>query len=509
DWFTEPEAAATDDEAAMDWPHTVDDVAAELAAIESSLSSAGFQSSPEEANDEAPLPEVPDWLSEFEPQPVQDDEAPTAPADTELEDAFAAALPAAAQPIEGSGLEWLDDVGEQAAEQAAAELGATPQPETGVPDWLSELEPQVSTPIVDTSAETMDWLDEIAPAPPETFAFEEGSSGEPPSPAAPPEGDLPDWLVELTPDDQFDQEDRTTADEAPAEPAAFDFDAITAEPAATTGGPERGSEDWLIAIGAAAAASAAGAADPEDDAAFSSTNSEQPTSDEQAQEFDDEDWLIEPPVEAPLPAHEPLDLGEYEANAEDEDFEWLSEDEETDFATVETPSAGFDPLAQDEEDAEEKAAIDETVEALAIHGDVLVQKPASNAPDWLNAMVPGLDVDFEATEEDEPIEQAFAEEFADFDDEVEEATIAPTSREFGWLSEIVEQEETAEAVVERPRPRFAFGSRPAWLKFSSKPAWMKPSSEASGAAAKDQELPDWPDEPRDAESDTDIPDWLR
>src|SRR6185369_13475965 len=32
--------------------------------------------------------------------------------------------------------------------------------------------------------------------------------------------------------------------------------------------------------------------------------------------------------------------------------------------------------------------------------------PASNAPDWLNAMVPGLDVDYDAPE-DEPVETEY------------------------------------------------------------------------------------------------------
>ncbi|MFQ3565940.1 MAG: tetratricopeptide repeat protein [Aggregatilineales bacterium] len=508
DWLTEieaEEAAEMEDEAAVDWLQNVDDVAAELAAIEASLSSAGFQSSPL-AGDEALLPEVPDWMGEFGAQPIQEDRSPAETVDSGIEEAFAAA-----QPIKGGDLEWLDDVGEQAAEQAAAELEATLYPEAGVPDWLSELEPQASTPAADTSAENIDWLDEIAPATPkpaETLGFEERLAAEEPlSSGASPASDLPDWLIELAPDEPFEQDDQTAAEETSAEPSAFDFNAIMAEPAATVGEPERSEEEWLTGIGAAAMASTDSEASLDDEETFNSESSEQPISNEQGEELDDEEWLIETPVETQLPAHEPLALGEYEAGAQDEDFEWLSEDEEADFATVETSFATYDSLDQDEEDAEETAAIDETVEALAIHGDVLVQKPASNAPDWLNAMVPGLDVDFEAIEEDEPIEQAFAEETADFDDEA----AAPANREFGWLSEIVEQEETAEAAVEQPRPRFAFGSRPAWLKFSTKPAWMKPkpSDEASRSATHDQELPDWPDEPRDAEGDSDIPDWLR
>lgn len=503
DWLTELNAEEAEDEAAADWQN-VDDVAAELAAIEASLSSAGLQSS-QAADDETLVPEVPDWLGEFGAQPLQEGASPAKTDDSGLEEAFAAALP-----LEGGDLEWLDDVGEQAAEQVATELESTLPAEAEVPDWLSELEPQATAPTAGASDENLDWLDEIAPAapePPEPFAFEEASAGEP-SLGAPPASDLPDWLIELTPDEQFEQDDheRTAAEETSAEPSAFDFDAMMAASAASVGEPESESEDWLMGIGAAAAASAASETNFNDDETFSSESSEQPLSDDQAEEIDDGDWLVEAPVETPLPAHEPLSLGEYEASAQDEDFEWLSEDEEADLAAVEPSSAAFDSAAEEETEDEEEAAIDETVEALAIHGDVLVQKPASNAPDWLNAMVPGLDVDFEATEEDEPIEQAFAEEFTDFDDE---EAASPASREFGWLSEIIEQEERAEAAVEQPRPRFTFASRPAWLKFSSKPAWMKPPAEASRSASNDQELPDWPDEPRDAESDTGIPDWLR
>ncbi|RMG74864.1 MAG: hypothetical protein D6711_07860, partial [Chloroflexi bacterium] len=83
--------------------------------------------------------------------------------------------------------------------------------------------------------------------------------------------------------------------------------------------------------------------------------------------------------------------------------------------------------------------------------------PADNAPDWLNAMVPGLDVDFEA-EEDTPIEAEF---------------IPESTSGFEWLNAIVETEANQPPIIHpdnlpgkssKQEARFVFSRPPLWLR---------------------------------------------
>src|SRR5262249_55697545 len=57
--------------------------------------------------------------------------------------------------------------------------------------------------------------------------------------------------------------------------------------------------------------------------------------------------------------------------------------------------------------------------------------PASNAPDWLNAMVPGLDVDYDAPE-DEPVETEFLPTNRAASAKPTPAKEGKTRPEFGW-----------------------------------------------------------------------------
>ena len=102
--------------------------------------------------------------------------------------------------------------------------------------------------------------------------------------------------------------------------------------------------------------------------------------------------------------------------------------------------------------------------------------PATNAPDWLNAMVPGLDMDFESAE-DEPVESEFAGAF--------DETVGARS-EYAWVIDLVEQEEmeTAPAAMvseaEFEQPRFVFRSLPAWYR------------QSNGSSGDDDDFADWP-----------------
>jgi hypothetical protein len=169
-------------------------------------------------------------------------------------------------------------------------------------------------------------------------------------------------------------------------------------------------------------------------------------------------WLDEPAVEA-----------EEELVAANEGVpEWLDQ-EESEFAEEESGAALFDET-EEIEDNEEEAAVEE---------EFLEPTPAQNAPDWLNAMVPGLDVDYEAA--DELVEE----------EEIEASAGDGAKREFAWLVELVEEEMSA-----TERPNFAF-SRP--------PAWVEPTSSAATNGDIDDDLPDWPSD----DADADVADWLR
>ncbi len=112
---------------------------------------------------------------------------------------------------------------------------------------------------------------------------------------------------------------------------------------------------------------------------------------------------------------------------------------------------------------------------------------ASNAPDWLNAMVPGLDIDYSA-QEDAPIEREFAPE------PMLSAQSADDDSDYAWVNQLVD-EETALAATLPPMPpappelppatpapqrrRFVFSRPPAWLRRSA----PKPSAETSASAS--------------------------
>ncbi len=85
------------------------------------------------------------------------------------------------------------------------------------------------------------------------------------------------------------------------------------------------------------------------------------------------------------------------------------------------------------------------------------------APEWLNAMVPGLDMDF-APENDEQIETSFidAEGGHRTRDTAATETGNPT-RAFKWLLDIVDEEADSVVAPARRRPRFVFTRPPLWL----------------------------------------------
>jgi hypothetical protein len=123
----------------------------------------------------------------------------------------------------------------------------------------------------------------------------------------------------------------------------------------------------------------------------------------------------------------------------------------------------------------------ETVEALS----------EDNAPAWLNEMVPGLDLDYADQDADEPIEALYPE-----------GMTGASSRDFAWLSAIVDQELAPPMTLPTPGvpapAASATGTGPAGrvarFVMSRPPAWLRrlgARAEQGGAAAKDDDLPPW------------------
>jgi hypothetical protein len=84
----------------------------------------------------------------------------------------------------------------------------------------------------------------------------------------------------------------------------------------------------------------------------------------------------------------------------------------------------------------------------------------SNAPDWLNAMVPGLDID--TTAGAQGITDLLGDETTD-----ETADAAAMPEDYQWLNEMVEEETQSDIIVPAvasQSPRFVFSRPPRWLR---------------------------------------------
>jgi hypothetical protein len=423
-----------------------------------------------EANTAAEPGETPDWLAAMAPA---DETAPTPTEDTGLEwmaeaepEAEAAESPdwlAASAPVESpasepepmastdSGLEWMSEA------ETPAEPGETPDwlaamapAEEAVPatedanlEWMAEAEPEAEP------AETPDWLAASAPVeqpasesePAAESSYDWMSEAEPAN-AVSSADDSPSWLSELGP----------STEEPSLEPEA---EAVTSD-----------SPSWLSELAPS---------DSEDESA--------PEEELEATAGETPDWLA-----AMAPAQEtsvsPADFGwgAQQAAADNQpvtpEYSWLNEmnaSEESELADAEFV------------DSEEMAA---------------APVPAENAPDWLNAMVPGLDVDYEAPE-DEPVESEYIQGAARRED-VPVASTSPT-REFEWLNQIV-AEEALEPVQQSSRRRFVFSRQPVWLR---RPVEQQDITPAATKPDEDGDLLGWLKDDDADDKDFDLPPWLQ
>jgi hypothetical protein len=173
----------------------------------------------------------------------------------------------------------------------------------------------------------------------------------------------------------------------------------------------------------------------------------------------------------------------YDVEPVHSEFGWLddAEDDQIYEPEIMEPEAAIesDFVVDDQQDATWDGEIDEIERAYA---SANAPPPAENAPDWLNAMVPGLDLDYQPGEDDalEPIEAAGEKKGPDFD----------------WLSNIVEEEtgqvEAIRDVAEQgTRRRFVFSRLPAWLRKPVERQDSADSGQDKGTSNDDFELPDW------------------
>ncbi len=491
-----------------------------------------------------------DWLASFGGMDDDEEEAAVEPAAELAGDDWLSGI---GTPAPKSADDWLMDVGEEAFEPTdeppaadwLADIGADAvsaeqtTAQSGGDDWLSgfDLDEDAEPTAEGLSAgaaplPTADWLsgftlDEISEDS-EALAETDVSAwlGEPDA------ADLPaitsedimgtssgdDWFSSLESDREAEQEAGSLAGaDWLADISDTDEDAFTA--AAAEEEPQQ--EDWLSQFGESTPA-ATGTTDWL--AALDTDEDEQ----EEAQ-FETADWLtgeedeLAPAVSADeswldqfRPTETDIAVTLLEEEPADEQYDWLSELDGEPSARQPEPAAKAAHFALD-------LVAEDTGEESADYAEELELTAASNAPDWLNAMVPGLDVDY-AAEEDRPLEQAYIEAPLHRPRTVDYASAAS---EFNWLQQIVD-EESRPAESERPAPpstlpmpvaapatarrRFSFSRPPAWLRRTETPA---ATPAASATAMFDDDLPAWLDDADvmndnfDDLNDADLPDWLK
>ncbi|MBZ0283104.1 MAG: hypothetical protein K8L97_20370, partial [Anaerolineae bacterium] len=450
-----------------------DESAAEPEPVAEEAGGFEWMSSAEE-EDEEPLAEeavVPDWMSAMQPDEPAAEPEPVAK--------------------EAGGFEWMSSVEEDEpdAEEAA------------VPDWMSAMQPD--EPAAEPVAE-------------EAGGFEWMSSAEEEDEPLAEEAGVPDWMSAMQPDESaaepvaeeaggFEWMSSAEEDEPDAEPVADSF-RWSEEPVAATDTP-----DWLsqleqedeaeaeqpIAAATGSSSEWMSSVEENDEPAVVDGNFHWGDEAEAEPTADMPDWLSEMQPDEPVSKVEPVDA----RTVVDENFQWSDEAEAEPVA--ETPDwlrsiQSDEPELEPELEAEAAASSeftwiddinasdesqpefdDEPLEAVA----ELEDSPVGNAPDWLNAMVPGLDVDFEAPE-DEQIEREFA---AGSENRmmpvVPETPRSRSKRDFDWLVDIVDNETRPMTAVDEKAARRRFS-------FTRQPAWLRPPTEKQ-TDADDIDLPPW------------------
>lgn len=447
DWLAEFAPEAGEAEPAAETVDTVA-VAEEEADWLSALGEAADDEGGVVAETVAVASEEMDWLAELAPaeltpegdgafHPTEDD----------------AAVASSEVPLAAAGVgvaDWLAELGEAAEDESTDEDEAEAVPVASEEmEWLAALEPDAEAAA--STAEDYPWMntDSETGVPTEIAAAEVSMAA----------GEDEAWLTDL--------EVATSETGAPTEIAA-------AEVSMAVGDDE---DAWLTELEAATSETElAGEPIAEEDLSWLAADEVSDSELEEAlQPAADEDmgWLseLEPEgVAAAAAVAAAVSSTGTEVPGDEDDLSWLPADELEEEPEAE-PVAEADAVT--ESDAEEAAFDSEPGE----DEEALEPTPAINAPDWLNAMVPGLDVDYEAAEDDWT--------------EDEEAAFDASEREYAWVEQMVE-EEMGEVAY-------------AGYSFSHPPAWLSSRGSPSQSPAPDDDLPDWISD----DTDADVPSWLR
>lgn len=314
-------------------------------------------------------------------------------------------------------LDWLESAGDD--QPAADAVGSETSLDSEIPDWLEAAgEGASADESPDAVDEALDWLDkddesaDSVPVPQEPDWFSEVDTGRM---AAEPAEDTPDWL-----------KDMVAADDRPSEAASDDM-------------------SWL---------------DDSQNVIGDVTNA-QP---------DHED--------AGGPSYE---LSHIEGEESTEAVETLELEPEPDVEFVAPVSSVVDvdvPASQLEVQKELSGEILDDADLLEPEPpvDETLTPAAANSPDWLNAMVPGLEVNVDAQE-------AADDESGEF--------LSGGKSDFSWLTAIVEEELAPPKVAAPSRrvSRFPFDEPPVWLRVLRDET--QTSTPVATAENDDDALPDW------------------
>jgi hypothetical protein len=386
--------------------------------------------------------EMPDWLSgmqppEPEPALVEQPRAGTTPLDQ---------------------IDW----GDQAVQSAEDDhYDEEPVQAVEMPDWLSGMQPAEPEPVIEearagtTPLDQLEWGDQAEPVTAADMLTEEPVL----------EAETPDWLAQAEPPVE---EPLSEAAVTPEAEFAAAWDELAPAEAASDEAEWAAQANEVIAEADAAIAEPVAAVE------------------------DDLGWMREAELEAAEPemAIAAADELNWEAQPESAEAAWLED----------APIGNDDLMAAASTDGAESWAADPVPAGAGMAGDwaddgepeaesdweeVLETSPALNAPDWLNDMVPGLDINYDA-EEDTATEELY----------VPVAAINPgTLRQkvdYAWLMEIADEESRnmlpiTDTVLSRKR-RYIFTREPVWLR--------RPTEQRNATAVA-------------AESDIDLPPWLQ
>jgi len=336
-----------------------------------------------------------------------------------------------------------------------ASLGFTPQSDTVEDDpssnfdWLTDSSPVTPAvnPAFDMSEDDdggMDWLAASAPTDATPSAFD--------APADADDDGSMDWLAASAPTD--------------ATPSAFD---------APADADDDGGMDWLAASAPTAATPSAfdAPADADDDGGM--------------------DWLaaIAPNqgVTKLLPKEDDFSLSFFD-DAQPESTELGSTFFDEDSVTLNTPDASMFDFDVDEPTVQ-SGMTNELFRDIADDNDLLMADSspieltdvnAFSAPDWLNALAPGLEVDTDSV-----------------DTSADSEYLGGGRGEYGWLNALVDEEMRPPVMISRTRtPRFPFVTPPQWLQ-TVREETQQISAMVDDMDADDDGLPDWLNDMDDTE----------